>query len=581
MNFILNFILKLVGTAPRRIRRHVIEIAFLRFHLIMRLLFKMAPLRIESPQQLLEKLNNVEGYEELAIQTFQNRIGAIIYGETTGRFIVITNPSLVRDYKMYIGDNEGEYREKIKGYLKNIEEFLSAKDATEKGKFLKTVEENKFLKTLFHEYLHWYMLKETSTATLIESMSWMIRILQIILTESLHREVRSLPRVIDLNPMDRDEAKKKIDEILKDIDRVAQNHILLETFRYLLSHLFILYGIISDAVAVIVEPITWVLMKESNSIGMLNSYFSYNVESYNLAKEILEKTIDISKKYSEKQILEMARKSLDIPLNEFNSYFKEKKVDIEGQFYNELAAYYCRRFMRLANNGESTVRTSEDKDKSYSLVLNYVFSFNSKIILDLIRILSEILSEEKEAFNFIAGKVLDAFSKGIYAQPSVFTINPETLEYHRYDPLAGLTERKSGMNVYVRRTRKTFNGLEDLVGDLPLTHRTLLLELSSSRVFYRGTKEILWSGEICGPLTFFLKYYESIAKEIADFDNIYMEIVEIGGWDPIKVINLMRGKVNEEIFRDYLLSWSYMVFRLGKRVKSMCGLHGIWQSPDF
>jgi len=568
---IVGLLLKSIGVMPRRIKKRVIEMSFLNVSLLIRLLLKMAPPRIEYPQQLLEELNNTKDYEELAIQTLQSNIGVIIYGETTGRFIVIANPSLVKDYKRHVGVSESEYREKIKGYLKDIEEFLSAEDAVKKSRFLKIIEENKFLKTLTHEYLHWYMLKETSTATVIESMSWMIRFLQIILTEILHREVKSLPRAINFNPMKKDEAKKKVNEISRDIERVIQNPIALETFRSLVSHIFILYTIISDAIATIVEPVTWVLMREPNPTDMLDLYFSYNKESYNLAKEILEKTVDISKKYSEKHILEIARKSLDIPLNEFNSYFKEKKIPVEGQFYNELAAYYCRRFIRLADNSELTIGTSGKKDKSYAAVLNYVFSSNFEIIPALIKTWSEILSEEKEVFNFIVRKVLDASSKGVYAQPSVFTISPETLSYYRYDPLAGLTEKESEMNIYVRRTGRMFGGLEDLVGDLPLTHRALLLEL-----FFR---EKSWNGESCGPITLFLKYYES--KEVMDFGNIYREIEEIGVWDPIKVRNLMRSNVNEEIFRDYLLSWSYIIFRLGIGITLMCGLHGIWQNPNL
>ncbi|MEM2514813.1 MAG: hypothetical protein QXU81_10985 [Candidatus Bathyarchaeia archaeon] len=60
---------------------------------------------------------------------------------------------------------------------------------------------------------------------------------------------------------------------------------------------------------------------------------------------------------------------------------------------------------------------------------------------------------------------------------------------------------------------RIFGGLEDLVGDLPLTHRALLFEL-----FFRGTREISWNGESCVLTTIFLKYYES--KEVVDFGNI-------------------------------------------------------------
>lgn len=566
-------LLKLIGVMPRGARKRIIKISFTNLPFLLRLLFGVDPPRIEYPYQLLLKaLNGAEDYEDLTIQTLQKRIKAIVYGETTGRFIVITNPSLVGDYMRYIGSSEGEFREKIKGYLKDIEEFLLAEDAAEKSMFLKTIEENKFLKTLTHEYLHWYMLKETSTATVIESMSWMIRLLQIVLTEILHREIKSLPRVIDFNPMNKNEAKKKINEISKDIERIAQNPVALEIFRSLVSQIFIVYIIISDAVATIVEPITWVLMREPSPMDMLKGYFSYNAESYNLAKEILEKTADIFKKYSERYVLEMARKSLDIPLDEFNSYFKEKKIPVEGLFYNELSAYYCRRFIKLAD-GEPAVRTSEEKDKSYATVLNYTFGSNPKITPGLIGILSEILSEEKDAFDFIVRRILEISSKGVYAQPSVFVINPETLGFYRYDPLAGLTERESAINVYVKRTGRMFGGLEDLVGDLPLTHRDLLLEL-----FYRGIREE-WSGEDGGPITVSLKYYENITKEVIDLDYTYGEIGEIGEWHLKKVIDLVRGDINEEVFRDYLRSWSYMIFRLGSGVKSICGLHGIWRNP--
>ncbi|MEM2614996.1 MAG: hypothetical protein QXO15_12355 [Nitrososphaerota archaeon] len=70
--------------------------------------------------------------------------------------------------------------------------------------------------------------------------------------------------------MKEDEAEKKVNEISRDIERVIQNPIALETFRSIVSHIFILYNIINDAIGIIVELITWVLMREHNLTGMLD-----------------------------------------------------------------------------------------------------------------------------------------------------------------------------------------------------------------------------------------------------------------------------------------------------------------------
>jgi len=478
--------------------------------------------------------------------------GMEVLGMTTGRYIVVVEPDLVKKYMGNLS-NEGEYREVIKEYLKQIEDSLFSDEERE--------EPNELFKTLRHEYYHWYILKETSVATVIDALSWMIRFLQITLTEIFHRKT-NFERMIKFDPLNEHEAIEELRRLDESINEIVENPENLELFQQLIYHINTLYYIILSAIKFIVEPVTWALTEDSEKCQqMLKNYFLK--EERRWASDILSETLNLKKvkRLDKLSILGFARQSLDVPLEQINNYLREGEIKEGGETYNNLAEYFCDRFIDLTRN---TYRHEISRKKeTYATVFSYIFNHNSKVNATIVKIISEVLAEENEAFNFIMRIASAKIHEEIYKNPGVFTILPDSLNFYRYDPLAGLTSSSSKMDAYVKRTGVTFQGFEDLVGDLPLTHKTFILSIRDRLMGVESS---------CARL---LRYYERITGE-ETYDKVLEESINVGEWVAKKFIRLHKGDIDKSLFRDYLRSWSYMIFRLGRKALLLRGLHGIW-----
>jgi uncharacterized protein YaaR (DUF327 family) len=513
-----------------------------------------SPSEVREPSALIRKIFSApKGHplHYLGLQMLKRDVGMEVLGMTTGRYIVVVEPDLVKKYMGNLS-NEGEYREVIKEYLKRIEDSLSSDEERE--------ETNELFKTLRHEYYHWYILKETSVATVIDALSWMIRFLQITLTEIFHRKT-NFERRVNFDPLNEREAIEKLRRLDESINEIVENPENLELFQQLIYHINTLYYIILSAIKFIVEPVTWALTEDLKKCQqMLKNYFPKGERRW--ASDILSKTLDLKVKGVDKlSILGFARQSLDVSLEQINNYLREGEIKEGEKTYNNLAEYFYDRFINLISN--TYHHEISKKKETYATVVSYIFNHSSKVNATLTKIISEILAEENEALNFIMKIATAKVHEEIYKNPGVFTILPDSLNFYRYDPLAGLTSPSSKMDAYVKRTGMTFQSFEDLVGDLPLTHRTFILSIRDRLTGIKSS---------CARL---LSYYERITGE-ETYDKILEESIKIGEWSAEKFIRLHKGDIDKGLFRDYLRSWSYMIFRLGRKALLLRGLHGIW-----
>jgi hypothetical protein len=511
-----------------------------------------SPFELQEPSPLIRKI--FDAPEEhplhyLGLQMLKRNLGMEVIGMTTGRYIVIVEPDLVKKYVSSISD-EGEYREVLKDYLKQIEDSLFS-GKREMG------EVNELFKTLRHEYCHWYILKETSVAVVIDALSWMIRFIQIALTEIFHRKT-NFERIIIFDPLNELEAIKELRRLDENINEIVEDPKNLKLFQQLIYHINALYYIVANAVRVVVEPVTWALTEDPKRYQqMLKSYFLEGEQE--LAKDVLSKTLDLKNKGIDNiSILELARQSLDVPLEKINNYLREGYIREGEEISYDLTEYFHDRFINLASNN-SRYEISAKKE-TYATVFSYIFNRKSEVNATIVKIISELLIEETEVLNFIMRIARENVHEEVYKNPGVFIRSPDNLSFYRYDPFAGLTSSSSKMNAYVKRTGKTLQTFEDLVGDLPLTHRTFIFSLRDKLV---------------GMETVLLKYYEKIIGD-ETYNKVLEEAISIGEWSAGKIVRLFKGELDKSLFRDYLRSWSYVILRLGRKALLLNTLHGIW-----
>jgi len=484
-------------------------------------------------------------------------------GMYTGRIIYINGPILATELGLPCS---GESREKCELlYNIKIREILNELENNIYN--LKSPPESRFMRAFIHEYVHWMILRGTSFATLVDALSWKERLDLIYLLEEFHK-FTGFPRENRGNGIGRDEAFNELKKLEDAVRKFSENPDHLEVFRDFLTHHLFLQGFYSSIIGIVVEPVTWVLV-EPEFVNRRDEYLGIYFQDDTLRKyatEILNLSEDFLKKGGDKgKLVEVARASLDIPLNLVNRYRLETGL-------HRLPEEIKKRF-ELGLKGEH-IETSTNEEKKLTTVIHYILYEHYEVNTKVIRLLSEVIAEEPEVFNYLASRlaslVLSA-SQHTYGNATVFTRvcwdgNCEVL---RYDPLAEptLSKEEGGMRgVRVKRTNREFGTLEDLVGDLPLTMRTAfeilyLLSLGEQdRVLEKG--KVLVEDEF--------KRYCEVVKELEELIStedpnkpVAGELLDISGFDAYH-------------FELFLKLWLYLVLRLGRVLNNLSGLHGMF-----
>ncbi|MEM2186493.1 MAG: hypothetical protein QXW23_03445 [Thermofilaceae archaeon] len=467
----------------------------------------------------------------------------------TGRIIAITDPEIVERSALSGVQSEEEGRKIIKKLLEGLRLSISERKA-----------EEDLLEVLKHEYCHWYILRETSVVTLLDAVSWMIRMLQIYLTEIFHIRTgfeRELKKQLEVN-----EALKRLSEVEKGIDAIVKDDINLKIFRYLIHYILFLYTVLLKSIIIVVEPVTWAIMgyNQEDCMRLLMEYFSDDVRR-ELAERVLKRSLELIENGIDVfRLMKLSRQSLDVPLKYLNDYIENGYIEVDKEKYADLAVYFYDRFMRITSEAHCEIETSKECDKNPATVWSNIFSSRSDVNKAIVDLVGSILAEEPEVLKYLAER---AALVSTFEEPTIFIINPKDYNFIRYDPLAGLTESASVINVYVRRTKRLFNTFEDIVGDLPLTHRGFILSLHAKLIF----------NDVDSVTRTFRLHERRLGEKF--YEKILDEAIALGGWDRDKLIRLYR-ETDSFTFKDYLISWAYLVLRLGEKAGLLSGLHGAW-----
>ncbi|BBG25957.1 hypothetical protein [Sulfuracidifex tepidarius] len=407
-----------------------------------------------------------------------------------------------------------------------MERVEDGEDVGHLAKALKTDLKSEAFRTLTHEHLHWRTLKGTSTASLVDAVSWRTELDLAIFAEMIH-ELAGIPRVLDQLAVDF--IKKSIDDV---VDAMMRDD-AVSLFEDIVTHSFSLSFYYPAMISVLMEPVAWSLVEEDfvrRKGEYLNYYFSYlSPRSREIAEETLDLSVDFLKVGGRRTLIDACRKALDFPLKEALSNGIVGEIDP----YNLLVQleksheYLYDRFSRSLK-GER-IETEERAEKNFrrSLVYGGRMSYNNQFGVN---ILKGNVSPAIYGFSIVISRyaklALDRPSFIVYSK----TINGEPLTLV-YDVIAP-TLRSMGRS------------LDDInVSKL------------SGKVVYRPLDMVGELGYSIVPSLLFM-YYSSFLGEVSE-DEVVKQLVQIGSsirfmsGDNKEYLKFVKSVVNGEVSGSY------------------------------
>ncbi|PUA31699.1 MAG: hypothetical protein B7O98_08735 [Zestosphaera tikiterensis] len=556
----LRLIANVFNKSPASVKRYILTQAFKTLPKVIRV-SRRIPLLNPFAGIIIE---NHTPFQLLSLSR-TTRLSYVSEGMYTGRIIYINGPIPVTELGLQCSGESRErcellYSTKIKGILNELENNIYNLN-------LKSPPESRFMRAFIHEYVHWMILRGTSLATLVDALSWKERLDLIYLLEKFHR-FTGFPRENGGNGIGRNETFNELKKLENAVREFSKNPDHVEVFRDFLTHHLFLRGFYSSIIGIVVEPVTWVLV-EPEFVNRRDEYLRIYFQDDALRKyatEILNLSEDFLNKGGNKgKLVEIAKTSLDIPLNLVDRYRLEIGL-------HHLPEEIKKRF-ELGLKGEY-IETSTNEEKRLTTVLHYILYERYEVNAKVIRLLSEIIAEEPEVFDYLASRfasLVSLASQRTYENATVFTrvCWDGNCEILRYDPLAEptLSREEGGMRgVHVKRTNREFGTLEDLVGDLPLTMRTAfeilyLLSLGEQ-------DEVLEKGRVLMGDEF--KRYCEVIKELKELISTEDPNKSVAG----EILDL--SSFDEYHFELFLKLWLYLVLRLGRALNKLSGLHGMF-----
>jgi len=551
---------KIIRIFPYSLRKTIINYAF---RIVPSFLGKDVPLGSYS----LGKLNII------IARSLLYRIDVVrlknIYGECTGRFIVVKGGghqgyelkdlglacSNVRECEIEFRKTIEKIISRVNNSLKNLQKTLEVDD------YINYINSGfgiskELLCTFMHEYIHWMIISETSVASVIDALSWRFRFDEMALAEVLYRETgltRNL-RSLGNGYEDINEALKAIKKYEKVLEKIGNDKDLLNIFNDLVTHVLFLYIFYGHLLQIIVEPVTWALWRDYENIDELfKGYFDKDIRE-NIAREVFNisnKALN-EKKLRPIDLIEIAKKTLNIPLKTLEDIVEERMS------LKEALELMVKRLRNLVNE----IPINEETNRATILnILSSILRTKTKSFSKVLDIISEVLAEEPEVLKYILGILARKGDKHVYSTPSVFlkvSINNDT-GYIRYDPWSDLAVSmnvKSGIGrIYVKRTNRYFQTLEDIIGDVPLIMRSLILILGYPEIIYDTDAYINGDAIVKEKLKKFRDFVENtaISKRIRNFEDL----------------------TNDD-FTYFLKILLTLIYFLGESSKELCGLHGLY-----
>jgi len=428
-----------------------------------------------------------------------------------------------------------------------------------------------YMKPLAHEFVHWLCFKETAMATLVDMVSWRLRVDMMALSELVHIRT-GLPRIYQ-NTMTSDLVRERLAAYDGPLDRLAGEATAVMIFDDIKAHNGFAIGFYPRIIAPIIEPATWVLVEsdwtstEDNRKRVLNAYFGDDGQTRQIASEILEESNAFLTRdaQSRKKLIEAVNEAMNMPLQKIRLYVRTGDLSgLQLELANRLRAI-------LAGKD---VERAVDADRRFTSVLQYMLtekyeSGGETTHVKVVDLISGLLSKEAEVAKYVTETLSDVFlsgqSHGAYTKPTVFLGSVVAGKYVRlrYDPLAGLTSGQSPAmdGVKVRSTGRSFGTLEDMVGDIPLSIRTALMML----MYFNASN----CQELLEGLAYPLKLLENKAEAWALYESSTKELRAVAAEKDLHY-------PTDLDLRGFLDFWLYYVMRMGVYAECLHGLHGMW-----
>jgi hypothetical protein len=451
---------------------------------------------------------------------------------------------------------------------KGIDQFINELMDTENilkvlREVRRNIEQKKFACTsdieciLAEEYLHWEELHGTSILALIDGISWAIRIQQIAIMKEFH-EVTRFPRKIGktFRPMEHDKALDEInkynDVLINFLKKIDYNNILKKYFKNIqIVHFYIL-----PQLRVFLEPLTWA------ALGLkieerINNYFPQKGKESRYARRIykIAKSFLGSNNNDVSGLVALTNRALDVPAESLREHIIRQHVKDQ----KSLLEVFLERFEKSMSNGAVEVSADEHKTHfaSYLIAVDYMDYESLKIILDILR-------RHPSLFQYITDIISKLSTKKIYNVPSFFIFTKD--EIFVYDPLTGIEISPK------RRRVPVIAGLEDIVGDLPMTLRGFIFYLWHS---FRDDIFNKYLSEKIPSLSIRLGIPEDELKDL--LTDTFEKVKATFQWQFKDLRDMLNGKISQNMALKFFKSWLYVIHRLGWMSKEiLTGLHAMY-----
>ena len=489
----------------------------------------------------------------------------------TGRFIDILKIYKAEDFPV---KNVEKINNELTNCIATSISNLGPRETEEKCSRLHQVPKD-YVRTLIHEYTHWYKLAGTRTGRIIEKFSWKERIDSMSFTHLIYDKI-NLGEIVGEHfaridkadiigkGLSENDAKKILKEKISNrINDLAKNIKVIKYFLSTIEDLIILINI-GSIISVFIEPATWALVED-------DSYFENNINNYftdKIMKKYAQQVYEESKKLgSYEEVVNRVKRVLQIDLTQYSN------KDLDDNSNKDLDDIFKDMYEKFTK-GNSNSDVSFSNIPLISVLVDLIIDYRKKPYeKEKINIITSYLLRNEDTLQYI-WKILFKY-KGVLARPSLPSVC-SNLEYGGrliggcFNPDVGITGDKP--------VKRPFGSLEEIVGNLALSLKPALIlaYLYSTDVadYKRAVQKIAERLKYSGTDDFTKIAIDEIKdlKIQLNNDMFYNTTTEICLNKDDKVACEEIGK----FLKEFLRYWIYIVLRLGRAQEMLPNRHGIF-----
>lgn len=456
-------------------------------------------------------------------------------------------------------------------------------------------------KSLEHELIHSYAMKNTSALFIAECCSWRVRFDNMYFMEKLYRVAgRDLARKVSdrgfkVHPefrkiegftgLSEEEARKVIEDVRPSLNILASDKTAITALRDGFVHNTFLRNIIQPLTAPLVEVVTWYVMDEDLR-ERLEEYVDIGIFEKDLHGELAEKIIEeLEEKRPDKQrVVEAANAALDFPQAEYVAFINRIQGDTKGmvealgtrgaevtgqggslssviktaraRLIGESDNFLLKRFTTALEGG--SVSRAPNETKSFGRVLLYAIP--SDKIPDFLTIFMDILREEGFLSKESLKKVMDTIDHRVGEYTAVYL----PLMINGKKDTTGCNPLSVFFGRYISRTNSKLTTLELLVGDLVMVLRGFLTLGYTIRILLDQlrTNEAVFKE---------LENYPFVYDILSKNTDVFNEISRVGD----SILGLLQT-ADSKYAKDVIEAFIYTALRLGDEIRVLGGPHGLW-----